>query len=377
MRPMSRGAADLKGPASSNGSTPSKKWRRRQCIEDLLASCSVEVLKLERGAAREVAASEHAVRLISARSLSQSASSAPPLELSSSSSAPAPLPAQRPAQTGHVNGSSRDSTPEGIAIVAPAQQPSMIVEERLAPDGVLDSTAWASRSTATADGKLAQSHCATERTSQGPRGSASAVGTELLRVLARENTVLECNIRDYDTALNGTIEEAVRLKSEVRQLESVCGQVGQLRELLQREKMACSELRDHNAFLAARRVDLMTAVRQAAEVSDSESSFLIDGLISQNTALRRLLSAVETGSSKTSLAANQVALRWSRGNAFNGSPDECDVLVGSSQQAGGIEPNDLLRVFKPAEDDCAGTVASSALADRSADVLAEEIHAGL
>jgi len=233
------------------------------------------------------------VQLISARS--SQFGFVPPVDPSSSSSAPA----QRLDPAGGTRGSVVKSPSGGgvDGLPVPLSAPDAMANTVLTSGGPQES-----------DGSGKDSG-----------GDVSAIATELLRVLAHDNTVLECNIRDYDIALNSTIEEVVRLKSEARQLESACGQIGQLRELLQREMRACSELRDQNAWLSNRRDNLINAMKEAAEASDGESSTVIDGLISQNTMLRRLLSSAEAASSDSSAIASRIASLWAGGDVVDGS----------------------------------------------------------
>lgn len=324
-RSMSHGATELEGRDSAPGvgpSTSSRKWRRRQRIEDLLASCSTEVLKFERGAAREVAAAEHATRLIAARSSLHIAPALPPVVPSSSSclSAPSALLEQPQLSTDmDDNTRSRSATvlqgPTSLQDGTPEPQPDGTPEQR--------------------------GSCR--------RGSAASIATELLRLLARDNTVLECNVRDYDIALSSTIEEAVRLKVEVRQLEGACGQMDQLRNLLQREMRVRSQLRHQNAHLLDRHHNLLAAIRQAAEADDGESASLIHGLIAENTALRRLLSKV--GSSQEASAGGARQRSLPEGVRAHG--------LQSSQNIGFSGDN----------------ASAVTLADRNADLFAEEIHA--
>lgn len=116
-----------------------------------------------------------------------------------------------------------------------------------------------------------------------------ALAMQLLRMLAHDNTVMECNLREYDEALGCTLREVVRLKAEVHQMEHVCGQVGQLQALLHREMHVHAQLKQENLELQDKNHELCSVIQEAAEVADPEGAAIIDGLIYENTALRRLL----------------------------------------------------------------------------------------
>lgn len=349
---MSRSPADLEGLPPNKGTT-SKKLRRRQRIEDLLASCSTDVLKLERGAAREVAASEHAVRLLRARSSSGPASPAfiPAAPASSSSSAP---PVPQPPRWQSVTGGP----------VVPVSPCAADGAGSLGDSGDLGMEEDAAASSLAAAPQMPASlrSAAEDR----DRASAASIAAELFRVLAWDNTVLECNIRDYDTALNCTIEEVSRLRCEVRQLEGTCSQAGQLRDLLAREMRVRSRLRDQNAQLQERHHALLTAARQAVDISDSEGAALVEDFIAENSALRRLLSFAEAGSSQDGLAAS------ARAGLLEG-----DISGRSTQNE---RTRRRRQVFDREGSSDTGTASASTdiltatLADDTADVCAEEIR---
>jgi len=323
---MSCSSAELEERAVGIGSSPSKKWRRRQRIEDLLASCSSEVLKFERGAAREVAASEHAIRLISERSSLLPGALLGPVAPSSASSSPARPQLRQPAYPAALTDATPGS-PASLVAVLPLGH---------APDAI-----------------SAQFPCDAAVDHSRSRDSAASLASELLRLLAQDNTILECNIRDYDVALTLTMQEVVQLRSEVRQMGSTCSQMGQLRELLDREMRVRSQLRSENASLLDRHHCLLAGIRHAIEADDGESVSLISGLISENTALRRLLSSAFIDTADSAVGGHSPAL-------FRGSRN---VGIG----AGAVSSKET-SIFD-------GNGASATLADSTADVLDEEIHA--
>lgn len=277
-RPHAESTADLESHSSrhsSHSSSSSRRWSRRQRIEEILASCSNEVLRLERGAAREAAAAEHATRLIAARSSIQAKQSAG----APAPSSPLSQPLASHTQTSPGNDFCGECTLPEISPKAVA-----VVESPQDTEG-------------------------TRHPLVQKRASATSIATELLRLLARDNTIMESNIQDYDVALSKTLEEVVRLRGEVRQLESARIQKDQLRKLLQHEMQVRTQLRNQNAQLLNQHHNLLSGIRLAAEAHDgyeSGTSAVINGLISENISLRRLLSSVEGGSFEKTTEAQEV-----------------------------------------------------------------------
>lgn len=223
---------DVRSASRSRSSrSSSKETKRKKRIEDLVASCSEDIAKLQQGAAIELAASSHATQLLierASQSTSSSAVGARQLAISE--------------QAYHAQSAKEEWIPQGATDVD------------------------------TTDQEL----------------TTSPITTDLLRVLCQDNTVLESNIRDYDIALNCVIEEVMRLRQEAHQLESTFAQMSELRDLLKREMRFTSQLHEENSRLHRRPVALLTAMREASLTKEDKHDSLISDLISENNALRRL-----------------------------------------------------------------------------------------
>merc|ERR1711933_272847 len=92
-------------------------------------------------------------------------------------------------------------------------------------------------------------------------GSRPTLTSTSLGALAHDNTVLECNLRDYELALRSALQEAQSLRFEMAQMENACGQVGKLRELLQRESKVRQELQEENTALTRKGRELTAVIR--------------------------------------------------------------------------------------------------------------------
>lgn len=110
----------------------------------------------------------------------------------------------------------------------------------------------------------------------------------------RDNTVLECNLQDHDTALHHALQDVLRLKTQLFQLDGACGQVRQLQELLSHEMHHRERLRQENSGLQERNRELVSVIQEATEAADDdENAALIQDLAVENNALRALLFSPE------------------------------------------------------------------------------------
>jgi len=124
------------------------------------------------------------------------------------------------------------------------------------------------------------------------RTQTADIALNLLQSLVQANTVLECNLSDYDAALCSTIREVFRLKADIAQMEAKCG-VGRIRHL---EDMICQEMRAHsrlkmeNVALMDKNRELLSVIQEAMQsTADEETTALIWALLAENNSLRQLL----------------------------------------------------------------------------------------
>lgn len=130
-------------------------------------------------------------------------------------------------------------------------------------------------------------------------GEEAARATALIESLTRDNMILECNLRDYEAALQAVVHEVQRQKAEVVRLKAVCSQHSERAELLAQESAACvpyiAALREENLRLTERNQELMLVIREAAEAEDdTEYEAFVHGLVAENQMLRKLLCCAES-----------------------------------------------------------------------------------
>lgn len=118
----------------------------------------------------------------------------------------------------------------------------------------------------------------------------AVMAVQILEVMAQDNTVMECNLRDYDDALCVAMREALHLRAEVAEMEKVQGHVSLLQDILSGEIKVHDQLREEHHQLSVQNHELLTAMYEAASSDeDHENAVLIEGLIMENTMLRSSL----------------------------------------------------------------------------------------
>jgi len=309
---------DSSGRGSRNSGRPS--GARRQRIGDLVASCVEDICYLEKGAAMEMVASERQARL------AQAIHDFPHWQdavAAAEQSAGARVGAE-PAHSRHLGQRQRAPLVEVNVADAASTEPSMTTVPQSSQGGSHPSAAYdASSRPQDQDGCHSQNDA--NATSSGPNVSrgpqpipssetrdspAEPVDTSaahsLLEALAKDNTVMECNIRDYDMALRAAMKEVLTLRTDVMQMETACGQLGQLKELLAREAQAHANLREEHWQLADKNNELVSVIREAlaADDHDVEHVSLIDTLVSENNALRALLLHAEPAAAAATMSSS-------------------------------------------------------------------------
>jgi len=129
-----------------------------------------------------------------------------------------------------------------------------------------------------------------------PGVNSAAIASRVLEALARDNTVLECNMRDYGVSLQHAVQEVLLLRTEIAQLEDVCKLVSRWQAHLGVEVHRSKLLWEENNQLRERHQELVAVIQEAAEASDDQESMtLIQGLITENNVLRRTLLCSDLG----------------------------------------------------------------------------------
>eukprot|EP00929_Paragymnodinium_shiwhaense_P093210 TRINITY_DN53359_c0_g1_i1.p1 TRINITY_DN53359_c0_g1~~TRINITY_DN53359_c0_g1_i1.p1 ORF type:complete len:408 (+),score=96.87 TRINITY_DN53359_c0_g1_i1:291-1514(+) len=307
---------------------------RRAHIRDILAACKEDLARLERGAALETAASERQVRLAqeslssglafsSGGSLASAQSSSslparfmPPMRRPPSDATVAGLSANARTGNGHAATQPQRMSPAAAGVARRRPEPGELVD--VPPSGVLLASKKQLSTSLTALGSAIanapEGHVIQPQVT-GPLIIEQEPFDEtvfdevavLMESLARDNTVLECDLRDYASALEASMREAVRLRVEAGRMETACNQLGQLQEVLSRERQALSHLRDENLRLLERNREITLVVEQAMGANDDEDNLaLLEELSAENAALRELLRLTYPGAS-SHLAAVSVS----------------------------------------------------------------------
>lgn len=145
-------------------------------------------------------------------------------------------------------------------------------------------------STARADPPLPGAAGSPQPKEASPQDAVAVMAVQILEVMAQDNTVMECNLRDYDAALCTAMQEALHLRAEVAEMDKVQGHVTLLQDILSSEIKVHDQLREENRQLRVQNHELMTAIHEAvASDEDHDSAVLIEGLIMENTMLRSSL----------------------------------------------------------------------------------------
>jgi len=196
-----------------------------------------------------------------------------------------------------------------VAVSAVAPEDGSLGCERRLPEAEVDAEADGADPKVVASwGKLRQSNWLPRQSAKTNASSAAIEGachgsastqaatSSIMEALAHDNTVMECNLRDYDVALRSAMLQVLRLRMDAAQMEAACGQLGQLQELVSREMRAHAQLREENVQLLEKHYELTSVIRRALETheeEDAESAALIKELTSENSALRALLGFAE------------------------------------------------------------------------------------
>mmetsp|Transcript_83605 Transcript_83605/g.241451 ORF Transcript_83605/g.241451 Transcript_83605/m.241451 type:complete len:238 (-) Transcript_83605:33-746(-) len=130
-----------------------------------------------------------------------------------------------------------------------------------------------------------------EATPTASGGMSAALA--LLEVFAQDNTVMECNLHDYTTALGIVLREVVRLKAEQEMMERRVWLVGQLQNLVSHEEQVRVRLTEENeelsASVASLREALASAIGRQPTEREDEAICLVEDLAKENAILRSLL----------------------------------------------------------------------------------------
>eukprot|EP00747_Dinoflagellata_sp_TGD_P104875 gnl/TRDRNA2_/TRDRNA2_169374_c1_seq1.p1 gnl/TRDRNA2_/TRDRNA2_169374_c1~~gnl/TRDRNA2_/TRDRNA2_169374_c1_seq1.p1 ORF type:complete len:452 (-),score=87.16 gnl/TRDRNA2_/TRDRNA2_169374_c1_seq1:33-1388(-) len=139
------------------------------------------------------------------------------------------------------------------------------------------------------NGYPAQGAVAAAAVGASPELDRDSVVLGLVRAMVHDNTVMACNMHDYEAVLSAALTEMYRLRSEVSQMESVCNKISRLQELLAAEMRAHAKLRQENTNLAAQNEELMSLIMDSAEAGyDTEYEAFTESLIIENEMLRKL-----------------------------------------------------------------------------------------
>eukprot|EP00927_Polykrikos_kofoidii_P000546 TRINITY_DN1019_c0_g2_i1.p1 TRINITY_DN1019_c0_g2~~TRINITY_DN1019_c0_g2_i1.p1 ORF type:complete len:400 (-),score=62.73 TRINITY_DN1019_c0_g2_i1:188-1387(-) len=325
--PSSASSNDL---TSSRGSRPSTRGHaRRKRIGDLLASCAADIASVERGVADEAALCVRNARVLQARLSTRCRGESGGLGDVDGDIVAAGRPDTHSdgevlaTAESDVNANTDSSRQHFLATGSDCTEAARA--ETSGGNGCGNGTC--SEAVGTSDG-IADIN-------RRPTGGAVASG--LLEALAQDNTVMECNLRDYDSALRVAMHEVLRLKSDVAQMETACSELGRLENLYSREMQVQARLQQENLQLLERQRQIMSIINEALNVKDddAETSALVNDLMAENNSLRNLLRETEPAA-VLSKAAAAAAVSKSAGPTVAGALS----VTSSSMKASGTEGED-------------------------------------
>jgi len=290
---MSLAGCSGTAPAKRNAKSRSKHSKDgREAINELLSSCAEEILNFERDAAREAMASQNLLRMLRSRANASTGKGATttapcqPVDCLESLALIGNMDPEREVSKHIYEPSIAGRQAEKHLAASSGRE----AEEK--PVENLDVHAKVATDVTTPAGPIV------DATQAGSSGNICATSSEccasltsgLLEILAHDNTVMECNLQDYEAALSSAIQESIQLKTEVTQMAKVCDSVNQLQDLVAKEMQVHANLREENIFLMEKHHELISVLKRAAETDcDDASAALIDELVSENSMLRILL----------------------------------------------------------------------------------------
>ncbi|CAK9070837.1 unnamed protein product [Durusdinium trenchii] len=113
---------------------------------------------------------------------------------------------------------------------------------------------------------------------------------EAIPLLVRENTVMESNLREYDWALQLTLQELFRVRGDAIELTTLMKQATSIKRYLRAEHQAQQELQEEQMRLEARHEHLTALLHEATNAQDEErTTALIQALAHENSILRSML----------------------------------------------------------------------------------------
>jgi hypothetical protein len=240
----------------------------KQRVETLIAACADDIARLEHTAARELAASNRLTILLDGRSNS-------PLNK-------VELPQALDEEVAESTAESEDACISSKTAPTHDKTIENIVEAR-------QKDLQRNREADKQDKKVAVSEAGALAAVCDGSSNSSAQLSILLKALAHDNTVMECNLQDYQAAIAAAVQEATYLQTEITQLEGTCGKVIQLQDLLEQEIHASSSISEENN-LKQTNFQLVNVIKEAAEATeDDEGLAIIEDLMQENDALRTYL----------------------------------------------------------------------------------------
>jgi len=257
------------------GGRDGRRRLRKQRVETLLTACAKDIARLEHTAARELAASYRLAILLDGRSTSPSDKVEPPQVLDEEA-AESTAESEEACITSEM-ASMQDKSVENA--VEASQKDLQLLNN-------LDEQEMADKK----DTKAAASEAGASAVVCDGSSNSSAQLTMLLEALAHDNTVMECNLQDYQAAICAAVQEATYLQTEIAQLEGTCGKVIQLQDLLEQEIHASSSISEENNLLKQKIFELVNVIKEAVEATeDDEGLAIIEDLMQENDALRTYL----------------------------------------------------------------------------------------
>lgn len=228
----------------------------------LLASCSEDIQRLEQIAARDLSASEELANLLRARVATSDRSG-----LSSRDS-------------DEKDASSSSEFPDGPKYESTGSEKTSTIEKQV-----------------------------------------SSAASSLIPAMIQDNVMLECNIRDYNSALQAALDDLFNTKNKVVELDLVQCEGSKLEQIIRQERDAQQCLRKENLILEERLDELGGVLQKAMAAEDDEvGESLIELLAAENSALRAMLFSRSDGAGApgTPLRARSISSRASPSSQSHG-----------------------------------------------------------